>query len=115
MKDEIQLYIDKQAPLQKEILEKLRKPIKKSAPLATEAMSYGVPAFKFKGNLVLYAAFKNHIGIYPEPKTIQVFKNELKNYDTSKGTIKFALDKQIPYDLIEKIVKYKYKNLKSSK
>jgi uncharacterized protein YdhG (YjbR/CyaY superfamily) len=108
MKDKkVDEYIDKQKSPQKEILQKLRKLIQKSAPSATEAMSYGVPAFKLNGNLILYAAFTSHIGIYPEPDTIKVFAKDLAEYETAKGTIKFYLDKPIPYGLIEKIVKYR--------
>lgn len=111
MNIEVGQYIDKQAPLQKEILLKIRKLILKAAPLATEAMSYGVPAFKLNGILIMYAAFTNHVGIYPEPQTIKAFKKELMDYEISKGTIRFKLAEPIPYRLIEKIVKYRV-NLK---
>lgn len=115
MNDEIKKYIDKQKPQQKKILIQLRKMIKKMAPLAEEGMSYGVPAFKLNGNLVVYAAFKNHIGIYPEPETILAFAKELESYETAKGTIKFKLDEPVPYKLIEMIIKYKYEKLTKSK
>jgi len=108
MNKDVEKNINKLDPLQKKIMEKLRKLIQKSAPHAQELMSYGVPAFKLDRNLVLYSAFKNHIGLYPGPEIIEKFKNELINYETSKGTIKFNLDKSIPYDLIIKIVKYKF-------
>ena len=111
MNSDVKKYFDKQKSPQKEILIKIRALIQNSAPHAKECMSYGAPAFKCKKTLVLYAAFKNHIGIYPEPETINAFKKELVNYETSKGTIKLSLDKPIPYDLIEKIVKYKYNKL----
>jgi len=111
MDDEVKKYFNRQKSPQKEILKKIRTLIQNSAPLAKECMSYGAPAFKYIKILVLYAAFKNHIGIYPEPDTIKAFKKELVNYETSKGTIKFSLDKPIPYDLIEKIIKYKYNKL----
>lgn len=90
-----------------EILEKIRVVIKKAAPEASEAISYGMPTFKLKGNLVHFAAFKNHIGFFPTPKPIEVFSKELTGYVTSKGTIRFPLDKPIPYDLISRIVKYR--------
>ncbi len=92
-----------------EILQKIRRLIQKTAPDATEAMSYGVPAFNLNGNLVLFAAFKKHIGLYPEPSGIEAFKKELSEYETAKGTIKFPLDRPIPYDLVKKIVKYRVK------
>lgn len=72
-------------------------------------MIYGAPAFKLDGKQILYAAFKEHVGIYPEPEVIDHFKKELENYQTSKGTIKFDLGRSIPYELIEKIIIYKYK------
>jgi len=108
MDERVNQYIDEQKSPQREILQQLRKLIQKVAPLATESMSYGVPAFKLNGgNLILYAAFTNHVGIYPEPETIKVFAKELSSYETAKGTIKFKLDKPIPYGLIEKIIKYR--------
>jgi uncharacterized protein YdhG (YjbR/CyaY superfamily) len=108
MDEKIKQYIDNQQPLQKEILQKIRKLIRKAVPLATEAMSYGVPAFKLDGKALLYAAFKEHIGIYPESETIKAFAKELARYETAKGTIKFRLDQPIPYGLIEKIIDYRF-------
>lgn len=102
-------YIDKQKSPQREILMKLRGLIRELVPEAEEKMSYGVPAFKLKDKSVLYAAFKEHVGLYPEPDAILAFKEELKDYQTSKGTIKFAIEKPIPYDLISKIVMFKLK------
>jgi len=108
MDKKVKEYIDKQETLQKETLMKVRKLIEELLPNAEEKMSYGAPAFKLDGKQILYAAFKKHIGIYPEPEIIEKFKEELKDYETAKGTIKFYLDKPIPYDLIKKIVGYKY-------
>ena len=89
------------------ILNKIRMTIKESAPDLKETINYGIPTFKLKGNLVHFAAFKEHIGFYPTPSGINAFKNELSSYDTSKGSIKFPLEKPIPFDLIQKIVKYR--------
>ncbi len=89
----------------KQLLEEVRKTIHKAAPLAEEAMSYQIPTFKLNGNLVHFAAFKNHIGFYPGSKAIEVFSKELKEYKTSKGAIQFPLDKKIPLALISKITK----------
>jgi uncharacterized protein YdhG (YjbR/CyaY superfamily) len=111
----VKKYFDKLELPQKKILENLREFIQKTAPDAEECMSYGVPAFKLNGKFVLYAAFKEHIGLYPTPSAIEKFKKELAKYQTSKGTIKFPLDKPLPYDLIEKIIKYKYNKLKFTK
>ncbi|MCW1949092.1 MAG: DUF1801 domain-containing protein [Candidatus Shapirobacteria bacterium] len=101
-------YIDRQPLLQKELLNKIRQLIKELIPNAEERMSYGVPAFRLDGKQILYAAFKNHIGFYPEPEIIEKFKKELVNYETTKGTIKFNLDEPIPYDLMRKIIRLKY-------
>lgn len=102
-------YIDKQKSPQREILVKVRELIRKLVPEAEEKMSYGVPAFKLDGKSILYAAFKEHVGLYPEPEVISVFKEELKGYQTSKGTIKFAINEPIPYDLISRIITFKFK------
>ena len=108
MDEKVTEYIDKQKSPQKEILKKIRELIKQLIPNAQEKMSYGVPAFGYKNKLIMYAAFKKHIGLYPEPEVIEHFKKELTGYKTSKGTIQFDLDNHIPYDLIKKIVEYKF-------
>jgi uncharacterized protein YdhG (YjbR/CyaY superfamily) len=87
-----------------EILQKIRKTIRETAPEAREAISYQIPTFKLKEILVHFAAYKNHIGFYPTPSGILKFEKELSGYQTSKGTIKFPLDQPIPYDLIRMIV-----------
>lgn len=109
MDDQVKQYFVKLKSPQKEILQKVRQTIQKSAPEASEKLSYGVPSFVLKGGSIMYAAFKTHIGLYPEPEAIKKFAIELKNYETAKGTIKFPLDKPIPFDLIGKIVSYKDK------
>ena len=90
-----------------EILEKIRHTIKKSAPQAEETISYQMPAFKLNGNLVYFAAFKDHIGFFPTSSGVAAFKKELSKYATSKGTIRFPLDKPIPFDLVRKIVQFR--------
>jgi uncharacterized protein YdhG (YjbR/CyaY superfamily) len=98
------------------ILEQMRQTIQKAAPEAGEAISYQMPAFKLNGNLVYFAAFKNHIGFYPTSSGIEAFKQELSPYKTSKGAVQFPLDKPIPYDLVEKIVLFRVKeNLEKKK
>ena len=89
------------------ILEKLRQIISISAPKAEETINYQIPTFKLNGNLVHFAAYKNHIGFYPTPSGIEAFKKELSSYETSKGTIRFPLNKPIPFDLVRKIVEYR--------
>ena len=90
-------------------LEQIRKIIKKAAPEAKEVISYRMPAFKMKSVLVYFAAFKDHISFFPTSNPIKVFAEELAEYETSKGTIKFPLDKKIPFELIAKITKFRLK------
>lgn len=92
------------------ILRKIRLTIRKVAPNATEAMSYGIPTFKLHGNLVHFAAYKKHIGFYPGSAAIRTFLKEIeKKYTWSKGTIQFPLDKPIPYGLVQKITRFRVK------
>ena len=90
-------------------LEKIRQTIKKAVPEAEEVISYNMPAYKLNRVLVYFAAFSNHIGFFPTASGVSAFKKELSAYGTSKGTIRFPLDKPIPYDLIERIVKFRAK------
>jgi len=91
------------------LLENMRRTISQEAPNATEAISYQIPTFKLNGNLVHFAAFKDHISFFPTSSPFESFKKELKPYATSKGTIQFPLDKPIPYDLVKKIVAFRVK------
>jgi uncharacterized protein YdhG (YjbR/CyaY superfamily) len=91
-----------------EILIKLRDTIRKAAPEAEEVISYGMPAFKFKGAILVYfAAQKAHIGFYPTASGIENFKNELTPYQWSKGAVQFPLDKPLPYELINRMVAFR--------
>lgn len=89
------------------LLEKMRQTIRKAAPDAVEAISYGIPTFKLKGNLVHFGGYAHHIGFYPGSQAIEVFKRELSAYVVNKGTVRFSLDQKIPFDLVTKIVKYR--------
>lgn len=91
------------------LLEKTRMTIRKAAPAAEEAIKYQIPTFVLKGNLVHFAAYKNHIGFYPTSTGIREFKNELSGYVGAKGSVRFPLDKPIPYTLIGKITKFRVK------
>ena len=91
------------------ILEKVRATIKAAAPEAEETISYRIPTFTLHGNLVHFAAFKNHIGFYPAPTGIVKFQKELSAYEGAKGSVKFPLAKPIPLGLIRKIVKFRVK------
>lgn len=93
----------------REILQKLRVTIQKAAPGAAETINYAIPTFTLNGNLVHFAAFKNHIGFYPAPSGIEAFKKELSVYEGAKGSIKFPIDQPLPFGLITKIVKFRVK------
>jgi len=90
-----------------EILQKLRATIREAAPDAEEKISYQMPAFAQHGILVYFAAFKKHIGFFPTSTGIERFKDELSDYETSKGTVRFPLDQPIRYDLVSKIVAFR--------
>jgi uncharacterized protein YdhG (YjbR/CyaY superfamily) len=92
-----------------QLLKTMRTTIQKAAPKAEEAIKYAMPTYVQDGNLVHFAAFKNHIGFYPAPDGITSFKKELAIYKTSKGAIQFPLDKPIPVGLVREIVKYRVK------
>ncbi len=105
----IDAYISQYPATVQELLQQIRTTIKKAAPKADEAISYGMPTFKLHGNLVHFAANKAHLGFYPAPSAIVAFENELKDYVTSKGAIQFPFDKKLPLALVTKIVKYRVK------
>lgn len=91
------------------ILEKLRQTIRQAAPDATEKISYQMPTFYLNGNLVHFAAYKNHIGFYPAPSGIVAFQDELTKYKTSKGAIQFPINEALPLALVKKIVAFRVK------
>jgi uncharacterized protein YdhG (YjbR/CyaY superfamily) len=90
-----------------DILKQVRAAIKKAAPDAEETIKYRIPTFVLNGNLVHFAALKNHIGFYPTPSGIEEFKHELAEYTFAKGSVQFPIDKPMPLGLIEKIVKFR--------
>lgn len=92
-----------------QILEQVRQTIKKAAPDAEEKISYAIPTFTLNGNLVHFAAFKNHIGFYAMPTGNEAFQEELATYKSGKGSIQFPIDKPMPLDLITKIVNFRVK------
>jgi uncharacterized protein YdhG (YjbR/CyaY superfamily) len=99
----------------RDILEELRKVIHETAPGAEEAMRYGIPTFRFRGNLVHFAAFKNHIGFYPAPSAINAFTEELSKYKLSKGTVQFPINEPLPFALVREIVRYRLKENRDRK
>jgi uncharacterized protein YdhG (YjbR/CyaY superfamily) len=98
------------------LLEQMRETIKKAAPKAEEIISYNMPAFKYHGMLVYFAAYKNHIGFYATPTGHSEFKEKLSIYKQGKGSVQFPLSKPLPLDLITDIVSFRLKeNLKKVK
>jgi uncharacterized protein YdhG (YjbR/CyaY superfamily) len=91
----------------RELLEQLRATIRNAAPEAEEVISYRMPAYKYRGMLVYFAAYKNHIGFYPGASGIEAFKKELSGYKGAKGSVQFPLDKPLPLELVTEIVKFR--------
>jgi uncharacterized protein YdhG (YjbR/CyaY superfamily) len=91
------------------ILHTLRSTINRAAPNASETIKYGIPTFVLNGNLVHFGGYKNHIGFYPAPSGIEMFKKELSKYKSAKGSVQFPIDEPLPFDLISKIVSYRVK------
>ena len=98
-------YLKAVPPAPRAALQKLRKAIKIAAPEATEGISYGIPMFKHHGMLVGYAAFKEHCSLFMSTALTQAHKKALAPYQTSKGTIRFTIEKPLPAALVRKLVK----------
>jgi uncharacterized protein YdhG (YjbR/CyaY superfamily) len=103
---DIDEFIAAYPPDMQEILQKIRATIRDAAPEATEKIAYGIPTFTLHGNLVHFSTYPGHIGFYPGSAPVTEFARELEPYETSKGTIRFPLDWPVPYDLIDRIVRY---------
>lgn len=102
-------YIDLFPKSTQKLLLQIRKTIRKAAPMAKESIKYAMPTFEYCGNLVHFAAYKNHIGFYPAPSGLQAFQKEINTYSNSKGAVQFPLHKPLPLDLITKIVIFRVK------
>src|SRR5690242_17433088 len=100
-------YVNRYPKDVQRLLTQMRLTIKKAAPHATEKISYGIPTFALDGNLVHFAAFKNHIGFYPTPSAITAFGKELSSYKCSKGALQFPLDEPLPLMLVSRMVKFR--------
>ncbi|MGH7569735.1 MAG: iron chaperone [Gemmatimonadales bacterium] len=100
----VNAYLKAVPPAARAALQALRRTIKAAAPGATEGISYGIPSFKHHGYLVGFAAFKHHCSFFPGT-ALNAFKRELASYQTSKGTIRFTVDKPLPAALVRKLVK----------
>jgi uncharacterized protein YdhG (YjbR/CyaY superfamily) len=110
-------YITLQIPEVQPLLRKLRETVAEAVPGAAEVISYAMPAFKFKGKILVYfAVHKSHIGFYATPSANIAFREELSGYKTSKGAVQFPFDRPVPYELIRRMVLYKMEEInKSSK
>jgi uncharacterized protein YdhG (YjbR/CyaY superfamily) len=91
------------------ILEQIREIIHEIVPEAEETIKYGIPTFTLNGNLVHFGAYQSHIGFYPTPSAIEAFEKELFPYEHSKGTIRFPIDKPVPFDLLRRMVRFRVK------
>lgn len=101
-------YIDQLPDPARSMVKKLRATIRAVAPAdATEVISYGIPAFRHNGMLVWYAGFSSHCSLFPGAGVLRRFKDDLKDYTVSKGTVRFPLDKPLPVALVRKLVKAK--------
>ncbi len=100
-------YIAGFAPEIQEKLQAMRSTIRGAAPEASEKISYQMPTFYLQGNLVHFAAFKNHIGFFPTGSGVEHFLPELGSYKTSKGTIQFPLDRPLPLELVGQITRFR--------
>lgn len=103
---EVETYLDRIPGPERALLERIRDIAWAEAPDAEEVIAYGIPTFKLSGNLVHYAAFKNHMSFFPGSTAHnEALKDELAGYKLAKGTIQFTLDKPLPDDLVRKIVR----------
>jgi uncharacterized protein YdhG (YjbR/CyaY superfamily) len=109
-------YIEALPEKVRTILEKLRATIRKAVPEAVESISYDMPTFKLGGKRVVYfSAWKNHIGFYSIPEGNEAFRKQLSPYAGPKGSLRFPLEKPIPYDLVNKIVTLRLKEIRKEK
>jgi uncharacterized protein YdhG (YjbR/CyaY superfamily) len=107
--ESVDAYLAAQSPEFREVLETLRSRIQAAAPKAEESISYGMPAYKYKGALVYFGAFKNHCSFFPGSSIILKNRKELKGFTVAKGTIQFTPEKPLPAALIKRIVKERIK------
>lgn len=110
--NQFETYLSNQRPAARDALEQLRSLILKAVPQAEEKMNYGIPAFALipggkRDQQIMIAGYANHIGFYPHPSTILMFKDELSGYKFSKGTIQFRLTEPLPTDLILRMIRFR--------
>ena len=97
------------------ILERVRQTIRKAAPEAVETISYEIPTFKLNGNLISFAAFKHHIGMYPAPAGTKAYQKALAPYKAAKASIRFPLAEPIPYELVSQTVLFRLRETQAKK
>lgn len=102
----IEEYIERQPEQAQPFLRRVNNTIKSAIPDAVEKISWSMPTYWKKHNLIQFAAFKKHIGLYPGPEAVKIFVDRLKEYKTSKGAIQLPYDKPLPLELIEEIAKW---------
>ena len=100
-------YIDTFPEEVRQRLRAVRQVIRETAPEAEETIKYRMPTLTFHGNLVHFAAFKDHIGLYPTTSPMEAFREQLAGYKTAKGTIRFPMDQPLPLPLIREIVEFR--------
>lgn len=102
-------YIRAFPPEVRSMLTTIRKTIKAAAPQAEELISYGIAGYKYKGVLIYFAGFTNHVGVYPAPRNVEAFKKDLSVYKGGKSTIQLQVGKPVPVNLIKRIIKFRMK------
>ena len=100
-------YIEQQPQEVQETLRKIRATIRETVPDAEERISYGIPGYYQKGQVIFFAAFPKHLSVYPAPFGVEEFKDDLARYQKGKGTLQFPLDQPVPYDLIVRVAQYR--------
>lgn len=110
----VDVYLSELPPAQQKELERIRRIVRKFYPEAREAISYGMPAFKYEGKyLIAYWAFKDHMSVFPTPATIEALQKKLTDFTTSKGTIQFTVKKPLPETLIAEILQERVRTIVS--
>lgn len=105
-------YFNAQPENVKNALLQIKRCILKVVPEAKELLNYNIPAFALiedgkREQQIMIAGYKNHVGLYPHPTTIEKFEEELKDYKKGKGSVQFPIDKPLPVELIVKMVEYR--------
>lgn len=114
--DEVENYLARLEAPQRTALQRVRDIIKRTTPDATQQISYGMPAFKYKGKyLIGYAAFKNHMSVFPGSEVIEELAEQLKSFTTAKGTIQFSLENELPEDLLTDIIRRRMRDIENKR